>query len=74
MKKSKKEGMCWTLIDGVKGKVSQRITKALNEIKYLFEDETHTIEILDNYQPWNRLFETGLKVTLHQKKSLKQRK
>lgn len=63
----KKEGMCWTLIDGVKGKVSQRITKALNEIKYLFEDETHTIEILDNYQPWNRLFETGLKVTLHQK-------
>ena len=63
----KKEGMSWTKIDGVRGKVSKRITVALNQIKELFEDEHHVIEIIDNFQPWDRLFETGLKVVLKEK-------
>lgn len=60
-----KEGMGWKNIDGYRGNVSKRITKALNDVKYLFEDVNHSIEIIDNYQPWQRMFETALTIKLH---------
>ena len=44
-----------------------RITKALNDIKHLYECDGYCIDIIDNYQPWDRMFETGLVVELNKK-------
>ena len=60
-----KEGYSWGQIDGVRGPISKRIYQGLEEVKHLFEDEHHTIEIIDNYQPWDRMFETALEVKLN---------
>lgn len=62
-----KEGMDWFKLDGVRGSISKRITKALNDIKHLYECDGYCIDIIDNYQPWDRMFETGLVVELNKK-------
>ena len=67
-----KEGMNWFTIDGKRGKVSKRIWKALNE----FAQENlntleYEVEIIDNFQPWERMFETELVVKLHKKDLVK---
>lgn len=67
-----KEGMNWFTIDGKRGKVSKRIWKALNE----FAQENlntleYEVEIIDNFQPWERMFETELVVKLNKKDLVK---
>ena len=67
-----KEGMNWFTIDGKRGKVSKRIWKALNE----FAQENlntleYEVEIIDNFQPWERMFETELVVKLNEKDLVK---
>ncbi|WP_025724527.1 DUF4127 family protein [Acholeplasma granularum] len=66
--KSLKEPNNYFLIDGQRGKVVEQIKKELNNfIKNELNGE-YTFEITDIYSPWNRMFETGLKVIAHENK------
>lgn len=66
----RKEGMTWTEIDGNRGNVSQRIRHELEKFaKEELQHDEYEIEIVDNFQPWARMFETELHVKLNKKKN-----
>lgn len=56
-------GYNYFLLDGQRGEVSKIIWDKLQEVadNYICDDN-HSITIIDSYQPWNRMFEVGLKV------------
>lgn len=55
------------LLDGKKGKIVTEIKHALESfIQKELNDATHSVIIDDIYSPWNRMFETGLEVHVHQ--------
>jgi hypothetical protein len=64
----KSMGCNYFQLDGQRGEVSKIIRQKLEEVvKNYIEDNEHTITILDCYQPWNRMFETGLTVKVETK-------
>lgn len=56
-------GYNYFLLDGQRGEVSKIIWDKLQKITddYICDD-SHSIKIIDSYQPWNRMFEVGLTV------------
>lgn len=56
-------GYNYFLLDGSRGEVSKIIWDKLQELtdSYICDDN-YSITITDSYQPWNRMFEVGLKV------------
>ena len=60
------KNLSYTTLDGVNGEVSVMIQEKLQSFSdtHLKTDTYHPI-ILESYQPWNRMFEVGLKVKVN---------
>lgn len=62
-------GLNYFKVDGSRGEISEIITDMLADFaKEKLDDEYYEIRINDCWQPWSRMFETGLSVSVTKKK------
>lgn len=56
-------GYCYTKLDGIRGEIAKIVKEQLQAfIENTLTTEYDTIDIIDTYMPWNRMFEVGLSV------------
>lgn len=62
-------GLTYFTLDGERGEVSKIIEqKLLSFANESLQDESYQVKLIDCHQPWNRMFETSLTVTVEKKK------